>query len=379
MRGHPWVYKTEIAEVEGEFASGDVVDVLDHRGRFLGRGYANPASLITVRLLTRRMNEEIDRAFWRRRVEAALAYRRKVLRDAETDAYRLLFAEADGVPGFTADVFGDQVVVQALTLGSERFKGVLVDLIAELLAPRGIYERSDAPARLKEGLEPRSGPLRGSPKSPVVIREGDLRFLVDTAGGQKTGFFLDQRENRRALRKYAKGARVLDCFCYTGGFALHAARAGARSVLGIDISAEAVEFARENARLNGLEGVCTFEAANAFDALRELERSGEKFDLVILDPPAFVKSRRALEGALRGYKEINLRALKLLAPGGILVTCSCSYHLPEELFLEVLLAAATDAGRTLRVVERRGQAPDHPWLLGYEESRYLKCFFLEVR
>lgn len=376
--GHPWVYRTEIASINGTYTPGDIVAVEDYRGRFIGRGYINPASMITVRILTYSRKEEIDTAFWRRRLTAALDYRRRVLAGTGTDAYRVVFGEADFLPGLIVDKFGSYLVVQTLALGIDRFKETLVEILDELLRPAGIYERNDAPVRELEGLELRTGFLKGPFDPLVIIQENGLKFYVDLAGGQKTGYFLDQRENRAALQSLVRGARVLDCFCHTGGFSIHAAHYGAWEVLGLDISLEAIATARRNAVLNGVDNLCSFEEANVFDALREFERRKERFDVVILDPPAFVKARKALEGAIRGYKEINLRAMKLLSPGGFLVTCSCSYHMPEDLFLEVIQDAALDAHRRLRLLAKRGQAPDHPILLGYDESHYLKCLLLQV-
>jgi 23S rRNA (cytosine1962-C5)-methyltransferase len=363
--------------VDGACRPGDLAEVVDERGRFLGRGYINPRSTIAVRLLTRR-RETIDRGFFARRLLRAWEYRRRLLPALDTDAVRVVFAEADFLPGLVVDKFGDYLAVQTLTAGMDRWQSTLVELLEEALRPKGICERNDAGVRAREGLELRRGWIRGEPEAPVVVREHGLSFYIDVAHGQKTGFFLDQRENRAALRGLVEGGRVLDAFCYTGAFSLHAAAYGAREVLGIDFSAEAVALAEANARLNGLAGRCSFRTANAFDELRNLERAGEKFDLAILDPPAFTRSKENLEGALRGYKEINLRAMRLLPPGGFLVTCSCSYHLSEEQFLEVVLAAARDARRTLRLVELRRQARDHPILPTHPESYYLKCLILQV-
>ncbi|WP_173297835.1 class I SAM-dependent rRNA methyltransferase [Thermanaeromonas sp. C210] len=376
--GHPWVYRTEIEEIYGSFEPGDIVEVEDNRGRFLGRGYINPVSMITVRLLTYQRDEEVDESFWRRRLLAAWNYRQQVLKGADTDSYRVVFGEADFLPGLIVDKFGPYLVFQTLALGIDRFRETLVELLDDIIKPDGIYERNDAAVRELEGLELRTGFLKGRFDPLVTIRENGIKLYVDMARGQKTGYFLDQRENRAAIRPLVGGARVLDCFCHTGSFSLHAASFGAREVLGLDISEEAVAMARRNAALNGYEGICSFEVANVFDALREMDRSGERYDVVILDPPAFVKSRKALEGAVRGYKEINLRAMKLLSPGGFLVTCSCSYYMPEDLFWGVVFSAARDARRRLRLVARRGQAPDHPVLMGYDESRYLKCLFFQV-
>ncbi|MBE3585172.1 class I SAM-dependent rRNA methyltransferase [Desulfofundulus thermocisternus] len=376
LLGHPWVYRTEVEDIQGDFNPGDVVEVVDYRGRFVGRGYINPASQIIVRLLTREKGEKIDREFFRRRLMSAIDYRRRVVR--HSNACRLVFAEADFLPALIVDRFGDYLSLQTLALGIDLYKETIVELLDELLNPAGIYERNDVSVRELEGLPLRTGFLKG-PFNPVVeIEENGLRFLVDLAGGQKTGYFLDQRENRLALEGLARNARVLDCFCHTGTFSVYAARFGAREVLGIDVAGDALEMARENAARNGFDRVCTFREGNAFDELRDLDRAGERFDLIILDPPAFTKSREALEGAIRGYKEINLRAMKLLPAGGFLVTCSCSYHMTESLFMEVLLDAARDVKRQLRLVEMRRQARDHPMLLASPETYYLKCFILQV-
>jgi 23S rRNA (cytosine1962-C5)-methyltransferase len=376
LLGHPWVYRTEVEDIQGDFNPGDVVEVVDYRGRFVGRGYINPASQIIVRLLTREKGEKIDREFFRRRLMSAIDYRRRVVR--HSNACRLVFAEADFLPALIVDRFGDYLSLQTLALGIDLYKETIVELLDELLNPAGIYERNDVSVRELEGLPLRTGFLKG-PFNPVVeIEENGLRFLVDLAGGQKTGYFLDQRENRLALEGLARDARVLDCFCHTGTFSVYAARFGAREVLGIDVAGDALEMARENAARNGFDRVCTFREGNAFDELRDLDRAGERFELIILDPPAFTKSREALEGAIRGYKEINLRAMKLLPAGGFLVTCSCSYHMTESLFMEVLLDAARDVKRQLRLVEMRRQARDHPMLLASPETYYLKCFVLQV-
>lgn len=374
--GHPWVFAGEVAEVKGELTPGDIVAVYDARGRFLGRGYANPKSQIFIRLLTRRQDEAINREFFARRLEAAADYRRRVVK--HTTAYRLVNAEADFLPALIVDCYGDYLVVQFLALGMERFKELILELLVALFAPRGIYERSDVSVREREGLTPTSGLLYGEVPELVEIEEWGRRFQVNLHTGQKTGFFLDQRENRQVVASLATGLKVLDCFCYTGGFAVSAACGGAASVLGLDVSAPALALAQENAALNGVADRCTFREANCFDELRRLVQAGERFDLIILDPPAFTKAKEALPGAVRGYKEINLRAMKLLSPGGYLVTCSCSYHLTEELFLAVVAEAARDARRTLRLVELRRQARDHPMLLAAPETYYLKCGIFQV-
>ncbi len=374
--GHPWVYGTEVEDIEGNFSPGDIVEVADSRGRFLGRGYINPASQILVRIMTRNRDEEINRDFFRRRIEAAWSYRTRVVKN--TNAFRVVFAEADLLPALVVDKFGDYLAVQTLALGIDLHKDTIASVLREVVGPAGIYERNDAGVRELEGLPLKAGFIGDEFETTVEIIENGLFFEVDLAGGQKTGYFLDQRENRMALEYLCSGARVLDCFCHTGTFSVYAARFGAGEVLGIDISGPALEAAARNAARNGYSGVVSFREGNAFDELRDLDRSGEKFDLVILDPPAFTKSKKALEGAVRGYKEINLRAFKILRPGGFLVTCSCSFHMSEALFLEVVKSAALDAGRTARLVEVRRQARDHPMLLFSPETHYLKCLILQV-
>jgi 23S rRNA (cytosine1962-C5)-methyltransferase len=374
--GHPWVYATEVEAITGDFEPGDIVEVVDARGRFLGRGYINPASQILVRILTRDRSEEINRAFFTGRIKAALDYRTRVVHD--TDSYRLIFAEADFLPALVVDKFGDYLAVQTLALGIDKYKDMIIDILEELLNPAGIYERNDAAVRELEGLPLKTGFLKGAFNPLVEINENGMVFQADLAAGQKTGYFLDQRENRMALKGIAEGARVLDCFCHTGSFSVYAAAYGAREVIGIDIAVPALALAEKNASRNGFGGLCAFRHANAFDELRALEKNKEKFDLIILDPPAFTKSKRALEGAVRGYKEINLRAMKILHPGGFLVTCTCSYHMTESRFLEVIMDAAQDAGRQLRLVELRRQSKDHPMLLAAAETFYLKCAVLQV-
>jgi 23S rRNA (cytosine1962-C5)-methyltransferase len=374
LRGHPWIYRADVEQTDGALDKGDLVDVYGTGRRFLGRGYINPDSQILVRLLTRDA-EPINTAFFRRRIAAAMDYRQRLA--IPSNAIRMVYADADALPGLLLDCYGDIGVIQILTAGMERLRGVLLPVIQELIHPHGIYLRNDASSRLLEGL-PMEKEFVGTPFDPVVnIQEDDLCFQVSIATGQKTGFFLDQRANRFAIRPLAADRQVLDCFCYTGGFALHAAKAGAQRVEGIDNSAEAVATATENAKRNHLSDRCAFRCGNAFDELRQLQGAGRRFDLIILDPPAFTKSKEALPGALRGYKEINLRAMKLLNTGGILVTSSCSYHLSEATFLQMLEDAATDAKIQCRILEIRTQAPDHPVLLSVPETKYLKCVFLE--
>jgi len=374
--GHSWVYRTEVGNIEGEFSPGDIVEVLDFRGGFLGKGYINPASQILVRILTRNREEEINSDFFQRRIKSAWEYRQKVVKD--TNAFRVVFAEADFLPALVVDKFGDYLVMQTLALGIDIHKDTIAEVLNSLIRPAGIYERNDVSVRQLEGLPLKTGFIGDEFNTMVEIKENGRIFEVDLAGGQKTGYFLDQRENRMALESLCKGARVLDCFCHTGTFSVYAAGYGASEVLGIDISGAALEVAGRNAAKNGVENICSFREGNSFDQLRAMERAKEKFDLVILDPPAFTKSKKALEGAARGYKEINLRAFKMIRPGGFLLTCSCSYHMSEDLFMEVINQAAMDAGRMARVVEVRRQARDHPMLAASPETYYLKCVILQV-
>jgi 23S rRNA (cytosine1962-C5)-methyltransferase len=374
--GHPWVYKTEVERIAGAADPGDMVSVVDSRGRLLGGGYINPRSQILVRLLTHN-DEPVDAELIRRRVQEAWAYRQRLYGDPAV--CRVIFGEADFLPGLIVDKFNDVLVMQSLTLGIERWQPVIMDALIEALGPGGIYERNDVPVRALEGLEQRSGLLWGRVESPFWIEENGLAVQVDVVTGQKTGYFLDQRENRAAIRPYARGARVLDCFSNVGGFALNAVAGGAGSVLAVDASAEALAALAHNAARNDMAGAIQTEPGNAFDVLRRLDAEHARFDLVILDPPAFAKNRAALPGATRGYKEINLRALHLIPPGGFLVTCSCSYHMTPDLFRATVAEAAADAHRRLRLVEERGAARDHPVLVGYDESHYLKCLIYEVR
>ena len=371
--GHPWIYASEIEKVDGAFENGDIVDVADFRGKFIGRGFYNPQSQISLRILTRN-DESCDRGFFARRIQDAWDYR-KLLCDPMS--CRLIYSESDFLPGLVVDKFADVLVLQSLSLGIERIKGMLCDLLMEIVQPSGIWERSDVPVRRLEGLEQTTGLLRGEVPDEVDMVENGIHFLVDVKHGQKTGFFLDQKQNRAALEPLCRDARVLDCFCHNGSFALHAAKYGASSVLGVDISEEALAVARRNAEINGFDNV-TFEAHNCFDLLRDLTDAGEKFDLVILDPPAFTKNKAAVQSAIRGYKEINLRGLKLVRPGGFLVTCSCSQHVLPEMFQEVINQAARDAKKRIRLVEFRTQGYDHPILPQSVETKYLKTMIIQV-
>ena len=373
LGGHPWVFRSDIEREDGA-ADGLPVRVLTSAGRFLAMAVYNPRSQISLRILSRR-DEPIDGAFIRGRVRRALDYRRRF---ADLNSCRLIFAESDGLPAVIADKFGDVIVVQILCLGMERFKADIVDALAQELSPRGVYERNDVPVRELEGLSQQTGLLFGEVPDRVEMQENGVRFLVDVKEGQKTGFFLDQKENRAAIAPFVPGMRVLDCFTHTGSFALHAARYGAAEVTGVDISEHACACALENARLNGVEDRVRFECANAFDFLRAHQTAGEQYDVVILDPPAFTKTRSAVEGALRGYKEINLRGMKLTRDGGFFVTCSCSQHVTPDLFRGMLMDAQKDAHVQLRQIEWRTQGRDHPILLASPETQYLKCGIFQV-
>ncbi len=373
--GHLWIYQGEIGIIGIDVKAGDIVEVLDNRGRFIGMGYYNSASQMAVRILSRE-REPIDASFFRRRIIQAIEYRKRVKPNAT--CYRLIFGEGDLLPGLIVDRFEDFLVVQFLTMGMEVNREIIINLLIELCNPRGIIERSDTSVRHLEELPERAGCIYGEAPSTLTITDNGLKFQVDLLEGQKTGYFLDQSANRAALSNYCQGKTVLDCFCHIGSFAIHAASYGAKSVLGIDISQEAVNLATENATINNLSNNCSFKTANAFDFLREQVAQKAEYDLIILDPPAFTKSKQTVERAVRGYKEINLRALKMLPAGGILVTCSCSHHMNSELFWEIINTAAVDAKRQIRLLERRTQSLDHPILVGVPETEYLKCLIFEV-
>ena len=369
--GHLWIYRSDVSDARGA-AGGAVVTVRDERGRFAGRALYSSRSEISLRLLTL-ADEEIDREWWRARLRAAASRREAVAR--ESNAYRLVYSEGDLLPSLIVDVYGDVLVMQTLSQGTEALKETLAGLLVEEFSPRAVVERNDVKVRALEGLELRAGIVYGDAPRELEIEQHGVRFLVQPLGGQKTGSFLDQRENRLAARRLARG-RALDCFTFNGAFALHLAGA-CEGVLGLDISGEAVGAARRNAELNGAANV-EFREANVFDALREMEAAGERFDTVVLDPPAFAKNRASVRAAARGYKEINLRALKLLRPGGVLVTCTCSYHMSEQHFLEIVSDAARDARRRVQLVEKRAQSGDHPVLFGVPETYYLKCVIARV-
>ena len=388
LRGHPWVYDAEILSTEGTAENGGLVDVLSGKGRYLGTGLLSERSKIRVRLISRNANDRFDEAFWRRKLQWAWDYRKTVMAPEDLDACRAVFGEADGFPGLTVDKFHDLLSVQVLSVGMERIKGLLLPLLAEILRRdghpiRGIFERNDAALRDKEGLPQFKGwfPLPGAPApetSLVEITENGVKYLVDVENGQKTGFFLDQKYNRRCVARLAAGRTVLDCFTHTGSFALNAALGGADHVTAVDVSASAVELARANAERNGLTERMDFLAADVFDLLPALEQEPRRYDFIILDPPAFTKSRQTVKNAMAGYKEINYRAMRLLPRGGYLATCSCSHFAEEERFTAMLSEAARDAAVQLRQIEARQQGCDHPILWGVPETNYLKFYLFQV-
>lgn len=373
--GHLWVFDGHIAEVLGTPAAGDLVDVYTHQKRFFGRGLYNPHSKIRVRLLTFQ-EEPIDDAFFTGRLRAAGALRQVVT--SHTNAYRLIHGESDLLPGLVVDRFADVAVMQVLSYGMDARKELLGELLVQECGVRSVYLRNDAKSRTLEGLPLSKGFLRGDGETVVNIHEGPARFVVDIAEGQKTGWFCDQRENRLAAALYAKGTTVLEAFCHTGAFGMQAALAGAQSVEGLDVSATAVTSAQAHADKNGTASRCRYRQADVFEELPALERSHQRYGLVILDPPAFARSKKAVPHALAGYKEVNLRGFRLLNPGGVLVTCSCSQPISHEDFWMMLQSAARDARRQIRLLEQRGQGPDHPVLAGMPETRYLKCFIVQV-
>ena len=378
--GGPWIYDNEIESILGDCSDGDIVLVHDFDGYPMGRGFLNRKSKLTVRMMSRDKDTEIDEAFIRMRVRNAWEYRKKTV---DTGSCRVIFGEADFLPGIVVDKFSDVLVVQSLALGIDRFKMLILETLKEVMAEdgisiRGVYERSDAKVREQEGMERYKGFIGEPFDTKVEIVENDVHYLVDVKDGQKTGFFLDQKYNRKAIWKLCPGAKVLDCFTHTGSFALNAGMAGAASVLGVDASELAVNQARENAVLNHLEDIVKFQCEDVFELLPELERRGELFDVVILDPPAFTKSRNSIKNAVKGYREINLRAMKLVKDGGFLATCSCSHFMDYELFTQTIGQAARNVHKRLRQVEYRTQAPDHPILWAAEDSYYLKFYIFQV-
>lgn len=373
--GHPWIFGNEIDKLDTEAQPGDIVDVFTNDKSFVGKGYFNPQSQIVVRLLTRNKNEQVNEEFFHRRLLECWEYRKKL---GYVENCRLVFGEADGLPQLIIDKFNDYFVIQTLALGIDKWKPALVKAIEKIFRPKGIYERNDVPVRELEGLPQQKGFLSAPFDTKIIINENGLRFHVDLENGQKTGYFLDQRDNRRAIEHIVKDAEVLGAFTYTGTFEIHAAYYGARSVLGLDISESAVQQANRNAALNGLENICRFETANAFDVLKQWSKEGKQYDVVMLDPPAFTKSRETIQKAITGYKEINLRGMKLVKPGGFLVTSSCTNLVNPQLFKEIIAKAAKDARREIRQVLFQAQAADHPIIWGLENTQYLKFLIIQV-
>ena len=373
--GHLWLYEGHVASVKGGPAAGDLVDVLDHRNRLLGRGLFNPGSKIRVRLLTA-LDEPIDDQFWLKRFQRAARLRDRVVRNAT--AYRVIHGESDWLPGLIVDRYGPLLVLQTLSFGMDLRKQQFGEMLKELMGVDAVYERNEVKTRALEGLPLVRGFILGEGPTTVDIGEGPARFHVDVGKGQKTGWFCDQRENRLAAASLAKEVHVLDAFCHTGAFGIHAALHGAASVEGLDSSAEAIAGAVAHAELNGVPGLCRYRECDVFTELPALVRGGAQYDMVILDPPAFAKTKAAAASALAGYKQINLRALQLLRPEGVLVTCSCSHHVSEEALWAMIQAAARDARRQIRLLEVRAQAKDHPILAGMPETKYLKCFILQA-
>lgn len=372
--GHPWIFANEVDKILGDVTPGQTVDVFYADDKFAGRGYINPKSQILVRLLTRK-KEEINEQFFYSRLLEAWQYRQKI---GYTENCRLIFGEADGMPALIIDKFNDYFVIQTLALGMDQWKPAIVAALEKIFSPKGIYERNDVPVRELEGLPQQKGFLSAPFATEIIINENGLKFYVDIENGQKTGYFLDQQDNRRAIQHIVKGADVLGAFTYTGTFELHAAHYGAKSVLGLDISANAVTQANRNAQLNGLDHIARFEAVNAFDVLKQWAKDGRLYDVVMLDPPAFTKSRENIQKAITGYKEINLRGMKLVKNGGFLVTSSCTNLVHPELFLQTIDMAAKDARKRIRQVTFQAQASDHPIIWGMENTNYLKFLIVEV-
>jgi len=376
--GHPWIFGNEVntgKALDAAAKAGEIVNVFTHDKKFVGKGYVNPQSQIMVRLLTRDKDEVINEQFFINRIENAWAYRQKL---GYKENCRLIFGEADDLPQLIIDKFNDYFVIQTLALGIDVWKPAIVKAIEKIFNPKGIYERNEVPVRELEGMEQQKGFLSAAFDTNIVITENGVKFNVDIANGQKTGFFLDQQDNRRGIQYIVKDADVLGAFCYTGSFEIMAAHYGARSVLGLDISQSAIDMCNKNAALNGLEGICRFECVNAFDVLKEWSKEGKQWDVVMLDPPSFTKSRATIDKAVAGYKEINLRGMKLVKPGGFLVTSSCTNLVQPELFLDIIQMAATDAKRKIRQVVFNSQSADHPIIRGQENTHYLKFLIVQV-
>ena len=375
LNGHPWVFANEVAEVKGTLDGGAIADVITHDGKFLGRGYSNPLSQILVRIMTRNKQETINEEFFLQRIRKAWAYRQQI---GYTENCRLIFGEADMLPQLIIDKFNDYFVIQSLALGIDVWKPAIVKALNTVFSPKGIFERNDVPVRELEGLPQHKGFLSAPFDTNIIINENGLKFHVDVENGQKTGYFLDQQDNRRAIQHIVNGAEVLGAFTYTGTFEIHAGHYGAKSVLGLDISEQAVAQANRNAALNGLENIVRFEAMNAFDVLKQWGKDGRQYDVVMLDPPAFTKSRESIQKAITGYKEINLRGMKLIRNGGFLVTSSCTNLVQKDLFLDIIDMAAKDARKKIRQVVFQAQSSDHPIVWGLENTHYLKFLIVEV-
>jgi 23S rRNA (cytosine1962-C5)-methyltransferase len=375
IEGHLWIYAGYVEGVSGDLVSGDVVDVMAPNGRFFARGLYNPASKIRVRILTFD-DEPITEQFWRARVSQAVRLRQRIVTD--TNAYRLIYGEADRLPGLIVDRYDDVLVMQTLSSGMDRLKDLLADLLCEESGAARVYLRNDVKSRTLEGLPMENGFLRGGGATSIAIQEGPARFLVDFKRGQKTGWFCDQRENRLVTARFAAGAEVLEVFAHTGAFGIHAVLAGAKSIEGLDVSEEALAVARNHAKLNKVADRCHYRSADAFEEMRKLERDGRRYDMVLMDPPAFARSKQAVPRALAGYKDVNVLGMRLTRPQGFLVTSSCSHHVTEQEFWTSIRLAARDAKRQIRLLEQRGQASDHPILAAMPETRYLKCFILQV-
>ena len=374
--GHPWIYNNEVAKIDSDVQGGEIVAVYSHDNKFVGKGYINPKSQILIRLLTRNASEEINEQFFLNRITACWEYRKKI---GYTENCRLVFGEADSLPQLIIDKFNDYFVLQTLALGMDVWKPAIVKALNAIFQPKGIYERNDVPVRELEGLSQQKGFLSAPFDTKIIINENGFKFYADIENGQKTGYFLDQQDNRKAIQQIVKGADVLGAFTYTGTFEIHAAKYGAKSVLGIDISSNAVQQANDNASLNGVQDICRFETANAFDALKQWGKEGRQYDVVMLDPPAFTKSRESIQNAIAGYKEINLRGIKLVKPGGFLVTSSCTSLVSPELFLQTIGMAAKDARRKTRQVDFKSQSADHPIVWNLENTQYLKFLIIQVQ
>ncbi len=376
VNGHPWIFSNEVDTIEGDIQGGEIAEVFTYDKKFVGKGYVNPKSQILVRLLTRNRAEEINEQFFFNRISKCWQYRKKL---GYTENCRLVFGEADSLPQLIIDKFNDYFVIQTLALGIDLWKPAIVKALNEIFQPKGIYERNDVPVRELEGLPQQKGFLSAPCDTKIIIKENGFKFFVDIENGQKTGYFLDQQDNRKAIQHIVKGADVLGAFTYTGTFEIHAACYGAKSVIGLDISANAVQQANENAALNGVQDICRFETANAFDVLKQWGKEGKQYDVVMLDPPAFTKSRETIQKAIAGYKEINLRGMKLVKPGGFLVTSSCTSLVSPELFQQTIEMAAKDARRKIRQVTFQTQSGDHPVIWGMDNTEYLKFLIIQVQ